>query len=681
MLLANRLDLLLISIIFIAFVSIFSFAAGKAEEQFDSPYVFRVEISGCSHKPTETPGAENVSTNIDRYQPGFVVQGIKGIVTALHGVADCNKFAASSVSSGVRYDKLELTQINIDLDLAVLSLDNTFTSNEGFIPATGAPISDKGIYMIGHPRGSYAQIWRRVLLNLKPLSFLNGLPEALQYELDKRGSPSLDAGIRFLEGVSILSGDSGAPILAEDNQVIGVVNGALYDRGSSVPWAILWNQQIVWERPDNNERFDRLKEHNVLSLFSFSTDVNISDTENEVIQIALSEGITPFRNITTTHKIIKNEAAIYQITFPDNGLHNFDSNYVVIGKETAENVVILAQGDISSDLNSLHLDYMKFRFDKLPSLFTLTIIPAGQAFLPSPRSVNFKVTVVDECDQSNPIQGATVTFAIKQNNRQIGDEKEYSTETPGSASITVENDRPNLKVYVTVNHTGYDEFTKTYDLLEEGVVIPLSPLNNCLPLTATVTPTKTETLTVTVTRTVTAIPAVTETSIPAPNATVTSTPTLTRPPTDTPTATHTAILTPTATPTPSATVTPLYELESSVLLYRKMEEMYYTDPSKELLELENLEILVPDGEAYIRFLHCLKLFKSLREENKTADQITHYTLINFNIVNTTINMDEREAFVCVSEEYSATICEGTQAISQIPKKLDNVYELGVIQTG
>lgn len=46
--------------------------------------VYLIKMFDCTYKP------------IQRSQTGFRARGLKGIVTALHGVADCQKITASS---------------------------------------------------------------------------------------------------------------------------------------------------------------------------------------------------------------------------------------------------------------------------------------------------------------------------------------------------------------------------------------------------------------------------------------------------------------------------------------------------------------------------------------------------------------------------------------------------------
>jgi hypothetical protein len=75
-----------------------------------SAHVFRIKISGCTYSPDT------------RNQSGFWVNNgdVVGIVTALHGVADCNEISATA-GDGVTFDGLEPLKVDIDRDVVLLS--------------------------------------------------------------------------------------------------------------------------------------------------------------------------------------------------------------------------------------------------------------------------------------------------------------------------------------------------------------------------------------------------------------------------------------------------------------------------------------------------------------------------------------------------------------------------------
>ena len=72
-------------------------------------YVYRIKSDNCTHEP------------VSRRQTGFRVQGITGIVTALHGVADCKTISALSDDGQEIYLDLSIQQIDITHDAALLS--------------------------------------------------------------------------------------------------------------------------------------------------------------------------------------------------------------------------------------------------------------------------------------------------------------------------------------------------------------------------------------------------------------------------------------------------------------------------------------------------------------------------------------------------------------------------------
>jgi len=74
-----------------------------------NPYVYRITIDGCPHAP------EN------RRQTGFRVRGQAGIVTALHGLADCPAASINAEYSDGVLSGLALVAVDLDRDMALLT--------------------------------------------------------------------------------------------------------------------------------------------------------------------------------------------------------------------------------------------------------------------------------------------------------------------------------------------------------------------------------------------------------------------------------------------------------------------------------------------------------------------------------------------------------------------------------
>src|SRR5258708_20149565 len=67
--------------------------------------IYRITASQCLHEPTE------------RTQTGFMVNGIRGIFTALHGVVDAKQIGAVSRASNAAFSSLRITKPDPESDV------------------------------------------------------------------------------------------------------------------------------------------------------------------------------------------------------------------------------------------------------------------------------------------------------------------------------------------------------------------------------------------------------------------------------------------------------------------------------------------------------------------------------------------------------------------------------------
>lgn len=200
------------------------------------PFVYRLKIAGCAFTPT------------DRRQTGFRVQGVTGIVTALHGVADCTTVDAVT-DEGEVFSELVITAVDVAHDVALLSsqeLDGLTT--DGFVvsPLATDELLAATVEIVGYPLGLDKQDSDRIerVRDLEPLDKI--IPDAEEPPaFAERRSPQLDIPVFNLQA-QLLPGHSGAPLLDQQGQVIGVGNGGL--RGGTVnrSWAIPW-RAIQWQ--------------------------------------------------------------------------------------------------------------------------------------------------------------------------------------------------------------------------------------------------------------------------------------------------------------------------------------------------------------------------------------------------------------------------------------------------
>lgn len=199
------------------------------------PYIYRIKVVGCAHTP-------NV-----RHQTGFLVRGEGGIVTALHGVADCPDATIEAESAQGDFAALTIQAVDIDRDVARLSSPELA---DRLAEGLDAPYSDRvartGLHALGYPYGKTDQepttqitvTYARPLHEVIPGAFITPA-------FEQRHSPDLETRVLVAEA-HFVPGHSGAPVLNAQGQVIGVVSGGLKEGYIGKSWLIPW-AEIQWQ--------------------------------------------------------------------------------------------------------------------------------------------------------------------------------------------------------------------------------------------------------------------------------------------------------------------------------------------------------------------------------------------------------------------------------------------------
>lgn len=197
--------------------------------------VYLVKMFGCTNKPFE------------RSQTGFRVLGIQGLVTALHGVADCKQITATSRKGLFLTQHLTIKKTDADHDIVLLSSPELDGSADGGL-SVAANVDWESLSSVkayGHPYG-ISSLERTLTLRHPPLTALKELlPVDALSILKKRTSPNHLINVLSLQG-NLLPGDSGAPILDSNNHVIGVANGGLKQGFVGISWAVPF-KDIEWD--------------------------------------------------------------------------------------------------------------------------------------------------------------------------------------------------------------------------------------------------------------------------------------------------------------------------------------------------------------------------------------------------------------------------------------------------
>jgi hypothetical protein len=204
--------------------------------------VYLVKMFDCAHQPVE------------RSQTGFRVRGVKGLITALHGVADCQRIMASSKKGLLLDEPLSIRKIDVDHDVALLSspqLDRA--QDEGFEVAENVIWSALVMVKVyGHPYG-ISSLETVLTVRNPPIEILKDLiPASSLSILKERSSPNHLIKVLNLQG-NLLPGHSGAPILDSRGRVLAVANGGLKEGFAGISWAIPY-KYIEWDSDINRLR-------------------------------------------------------------------------------------------------------------------------------------------------------------------------------------------------------------------------------------------------------------------------------------------------------------------------------------------------------------------------------------------------------------------------------------------
>jgi len=325
-----------------------------AQSEKKSPYIFQIQCDSGDKVESQT---------------GFSVADGKGIVTALHGVVKCLNGGISAVAKGGGENMFDLRIESADIanDVALLSSANQQISK-------GLPIAkcdsnscinyEKQYYVLGHPLGIIPQMPTKVSIRpiFEPLGnwLMAAVPEVttekvktvkkekvktVMDKMKERGSPAITIQVFNVEG-HLLHGHSGAPIINEKDEVIGVVDGGLKDGTVEIAWAIPYKNLQLKKVSEIASELTVLKSKSILGLFAFS-ESSSSDVLNLKILLANSTQASPTMENAISQAVFKDRSASYFLPISQgNSLENVQQ--VVIGTDNE----VLAHGKLNTLLSS-----------------------------------------------------------------------------------------------------------------------------------------------------------------------------------------------------------------------------------------------------------------------------------------------------------------------------------------
>lgn len=170
---------------------------------------------------------------------GFVFNSNSQVVTALHVVAGSNNIVVFAESTGKR-SSAKITKAHKESDLALLTL----TSELGVSPlnANTSPNLAQEHTIWGYPRDVATKQGDVIRFSKSENSnpTLNDILKSgdlLLTRLKNQGYPL--PSVQILRVGSIIQpGHSGAPIMDNDNKVVGVADGGLYEGTARINWAV-----------------------------------------------------------------------------------------------------------------------------------------------------------------------------------------------------------------------------------------------------------------------------------------------------------------------------------------------------------------------------------------------------------------------------------------------------------
>lgn len=225
--------------------------------------VYRLEIRGCTFE-----GAA------PRSQIGFQVTGLVGIVTTLHGLADCTEVSATTADGQIVFEQLVITQVDLLHDIALLASPAlSKASNGGLRISPLADLTTEPLTLVNDHDESRTSTRQRVTGIVARESLDAVIPDDLEsVDLIKRKSPDLKITVLTL-ALPLLSGQAGAPLVDSKGRLIGVAQGGIADGGTAYSWAIPWQEirlKAITQEPVRTQFVD-LQQRDPLVAFAFSS--------------------------------------------------------------------------------------------------------------------------------------------------------------------------------------------------------------------------------------------------------------------------------------------------------------------------------------------------------------------------------------------------------------------------
>lgn len=464
------------------------------------PYVYRLKIGGCTFDPT------------DRRQTGFQVQGTVGIVTALHGVADC-KTVSAIADDGVIFTNLVIAAVDIDHDIALLT-----SSDLASLPTDGLAVSmvasteilTAPLRIVGYPLGLDKQDVDLIesVRDIEPLDGVIPDDEESPAFL-KRKSPDIDIDVLNLQA-QLLPGHSGAPVLDDANGIVAVGDGGL--RGGTVgrSWAIPW-QAVKLESVDIvavGKKLAELATKDITALsFSSTYPGQVANTRmltTYTVQVMNANQNQPVANA----EVLLTHSAGYEIGVTDSkGFYTFHLSTDGGVDYTQSQLQVEAvsyqpyRRNVPNILERVSPEILRLTALNPTATMPPTNTPPNTPTVISSSLCSFAFLVLDE-QSEEPIRRATISVfvGVRQDRGTTDSTGYYLAHLPCS-------DEQDVAARVRVSANNYMVYTRSIFLNNETTEILLESKATPMPI-----------------QTATAVVTIAPTAMPQPTTTVTPTP-------------------------------------------------------------------------------------------------------------------------------------------------------------
>jgi hypothetical protein len=221
-----------------------------------------------------------ITVNHNHSLSGFKAKGIKGIITALHGVAGYHDITIAQYKSSRIFTRdISIIKIDRQNDVCILSSPeiNSIPVESGIPIDSNYSVNELPRFELnvdGYPFGLLGEKSIGVKMDkaypVKPLQ--DCLKASDAKSLNKSKSPDPEIVVFDLNG-PIRPGHSGAPLIY-NGAVIGIIDGGLIGDGLDYSWAVIL-KKVHFEPLKKEENYKLLNQVNYLFSYEYSPDANL----------------------------------------------------------------------------------------------------------------------------------------------------------------------------------------------------------------------------------------------------------------------------------------------------------------------------------------------------------------------------------------------------------------------